>query len=158
MQISNIQLGEDVVVDPTTSINNVKLCDRVKISKFCSIYGGTNNILEIGKETYIGMFTIINGYADMITIGNNVSIAQGVNIMANSGPNASGLMQAYFPLISGKVKIGNHSWIGANVVIMPGVVLEEFCVVAANSFVNKSFPAYSVIGGNPAKLIKKLKL
>jgi acetyltransferase-like isoleucine patch superfamily enzyme len=39
---------------------------------------------------------------------------------------------------------------------MPNVYLGKFCVVAANSFVNKSFPDRSVIGGNPAKLLKTL--
>jgi galactoside O-acetyltransferase len=39
---------------------------------------------------------------------------------------------------------------------MPGVFLGDFCVVAANSFVNKSFEAYSIIGGSPAVLIRKL--
>lgn len=157
MQISNIQLGDEVVIDPTSSINNIKVGDRVKIAKHCSIYGASKNILEIGDESYIGMFTVINGYANKITIGNNVSIAQGVNIMADSGPNASKLMQKFFPLISEGVKIGSHTWIGANAVIMPGVELGEFCVVAANSFVNCSFPSYSVVGGTPARLIKTIK-
>lgn len=39
MEISNILLGEHVVVDPSTSLNNVELGDGVKISKFCSIFG-----------------------------------------------------------------------------------------------------------------------
>lgn len=77
--------------------------------------------------------------------------------MTDSGPNASKEMQKFFPLIKGPVSIGDHSWIGANSVIMPNVKLGKFCVVAANSFVNKSFPDYSVIGGNPARLIKTLK-
>ncbi|MFI5451845.1 acyltransferase [Pedobacter sp. UC225_61] len=156
MQISNIQLGKEVVVDTTSSINNVILGDRVKVAKYCSIYGSPNCILEIGEGSYVGMFTIINGYAAKITIGKKVSIAQNVNIMADSGPNASEQMQAKFPLITGPVKIGDHSWIGANAIIMPGVELGEFCVVAANSFVNRSFPANCVIGGSPAKVIKKL--
>ena len=157
MRISNIQLGKDVFVDSTSSINNVSLGDNVKIAKYCSIYGAEENILIIGSGTYVGMFTLINGFAEKIKIGSNVSIAQHVNIMADSGPNASELMQKYFPLVSGPVIIGDHSWIGANSVIMPGVELGEFCVVAANSFVNKSFPPYSVIGGNPAKIIKRLE-
>jgi acetyltransferase-like isoleucine patch superfamily enzyme len=102
------------------------------------------------------MFSIVNGFAAKVIIGHNVSIAQNVNIMADSGPNASPLMQQYYPLITGSVTIGDHSWIGANAIIMPGVELGDFCVVAANSFVNKSFPSGSVIGGNPAKLLRTL--
>jgi acetyltransferase-like isoleucine patch superfamily enzyme len=156
MKLSNIFLGENVVIDPSSSINNVKIADNVKIAKLCSIYGSENNQLEIGKNSYIGMFSILNGFRRKLMIGEYVSIAQNVNIMTDSGPNASEEMQKIFPLIEGEVSIGNHSWLGANVVIMPGVQLGKFCVVAANSFVNKSFPDYSMIGGNPAKLIKTL--
>ena len=157
MITSNIHLGEEVNIDPTTSINNVIIGNQVKIAKYCSIFGSANEPLEIGDNSYIGMFSIVNGYAAKVTIGKNVSIAQRVNIMVDSGPNASPLMQQYYPLIKGSVKIGDHSWIGANSIIMPGVELGEFCVVAANSFVDKSFPAYSVVGGNPAKLIKRIE-
>lgn len=156
MKISNIYLGNNVIIDPTSSVNNVKIADNVKIAKLCSIYGSENNQLEIGKESYIGMFSILNGFRKKLTIGEHVSIAQNVNIMTDSGPNASEEMQKIFPLIEGEVSIGDHSWIGANTIIMPGTILGKFCVVAANSFVNKSFPDYSVIGGNPAKLIKTL--
>ncbi|SHE69947.1 acyltransferase [Chryseobacterium takakiae] len=156
MKTSNISLGENVVIDPSTTINNVKIADHVKIAKFCSIYGSETHQLEIGKRSYIGMFSILNGYRKKLRIGESVSIAQNVNIMTDSGPNASEEMQKIFPVTEDEVSVGDHSWIGANVVIMPGVHLGKFCVVAANSFVNKSFPDYSMIGGNPAKLIKKL--
>ena len=158
MILSNINLGEDVYIDPTSSINNVKIAAGVKVAKRCSLFGSENNILEIGKDSYVGMNTIINGFRGKVTIGEHVSIAQSVNIMGDSGPNASKEMQEFFPLLQGDIKIGDHCWIGTNSVIMPQVELGEFCVVAANSFVNQSFGPYSVIGGNPAKLIKKLKL
>ena len=156
MITSNIQLGENVSIDPATSVNNVTIGNHVKIAKYCSIYGSTDYPLEIGDHSYVGMLSIINGFAAKVIVGKNVSIAQRVNIMADSGPNASPEMQQYYPLIKGNITIGDHSWIGANAIIMPGVELGEFCVVAANSFVDKSFPPYSVIGGSPAKLLKKL--
>src|SRR5665648_547288 len=156
MIISNIQLGKNINVDNSSSINNIKIGNNVKIAKRCSLYGSINNILEIGKNTYIGMNTIINGYAAKVKIGEHVSIAQSVNIMSDSGPNASKKMQKIFPLIKGEVNIDDNSWIGANSVIMPNVHLGKYCVVAANSFVNKSFDSYSVIGGNPARLLRKL--
>jgi ubiquinone/menaquinone biosynthesis C-methylase UbiE len=74
--------------------------------------------------------------------------------MVDSGPNASPGMMKIFPIVKGPVTIGNDSWIGANSIIMPNVTLGEFCVVASNSFVNKSFPPFSIIGGTPARLIR----
>ncbi|PRY53672.1 galactoside O-acetyltransferase [Arcticibacter pallidicorallinus] len=154
MKVSNLKIEENVIIDDTSSINNVHIAADVKIAKFCSIYGAEKNILEIGAGTYIGMFTVINGFSAKIRIGCNVSIASGVNIMADSGPNASEILQRVYPLMKDSVTIGDHCWIGANAVIMPGVQLGDYCVVAANSFVNQSFPSGSVIGGTPAKLIK----
>lgn len=125
MELSNIILGTNVVVHPTSSINNVKLLDGVKIAKQCSLFGSKDNILEIGENTYVGMHTIINGFKDKIIIGNHVSIAQSVNIMSDSGPNASKEMQKFFPLTHGSINIGNHCWIGANSIIMPTSVLSR---------------------------------
>jgi len=153
MITSNIHLGEEVNIDPTTSINNVTIGNRVKIAKYCSIFGSAEHLMEIGDNSIIAMFSMINGFAAKVVIGKNVSISQRVTVMTDSGPNASPLMLRFFPLKTGSVKIGDHSWIGAHTIIMPGVELGEFCVVAAGSFVDKSFPAGSVIGGNPAKLI-----
>ena len=154
MKFANINLGRDVEIDTSSSINNVIIGDRVKIAKRCSIYGGPDNQLEIGANSYIGMNTLINGFASKVIIGENVSIAQNVNIMADSGPNASPAMQKVFPIEKGPVNIGHNSWIGASAVIMPNVTLGEYCIVAANSYVSKSFPAFSIVGGNPAKLIR----
>ena len=154
MKFANIILGVNIEIDPSTSINNVNINDGVKIAKRCSIFGGPDNQLEVGSNTYIGMNCIINGFAARLVIGENVSIAQNVNIMTDSGPNASPALQRIFPLEKGAVNVGNGCWIGASAIIMPNVNLGEYCIVAANSYVNKSYPPFSIIGGSPAKLIR----
>ena len=52
------------------------------------------------------------------------------------------------------VIIGSDVWIGARSIILPGVTIGEGSVIAAGSVVTKSVDKYSVVGGNPAKLIK----
>lgn len=156
MIFENIILGKNVQIDPSSTINNVEIGDNVKIAKYCSIYGGPHNLLKIGANSYVGMMTILNGYSFELIIGQNVSIAQGVNMMTDSGPNASPFLQKIFPILKGSIHIGDHSWVGTQAIIMPGVNLGKFCVVAANSFVNSSFPDFCVIGGSPARLIRYL--
>lgn len=51
-------------------------------------------------------------------------------------------------------RIGNDCWIGAHAVILPGVSVEDHSVVGAGSVVTKNVPAWSVVAGNPAKVIK----
>lgn len=156
MITSNINLGENVIIDTTASINNVNIGSNTKIAGNVKIFGSAQNLLEMGNECYVGPYSIIEGFNAKVIIGNNVSFAQNVNLMSGSGPNASPLLQKIFPIIKGEVKIGDNSWIGASSIIMPDVTLGKFCIVAANSYVNKSFPDYSIIGGTPAKLIRTL--
>jgi chloramphenicol O-acetyltransferase type B len=59
------------------------------------------------------------------------------------------------PTTKGDVVIGNDVWIGSNVTIMSGVQIGDGVVIAANSHVVRNAAPYSIIGGNPAQLIKK---
>lgn len=158
MEISNIILGTNVKVDPTTSLNNVSLADNVKISKHCSVFGSPDHVVEIGEGSYVGMFSILNGFSAPLKIGKKVSIAQNVNIMTDSGPNASDVMQRVYPIVKGPVTIEDHAWIGAGVIIGPGITIGKCSIVGANSFVTTNIDSYSVYAGNPAILIKRINI
>ena len=58
------------------------------------------------------------------------------------------------PFPGSEIIIGNDVWIGSNVTIMSGVIIGDGAVIANNSHVVKSCDPYSIVGGNPAKLIK----
>lgn len=60
-------------------------------------------------------------------------------------------------LLTGSIRVCKGAWIGANSTILKGVTIGENSVVAAGSVVTKDVPPFSVVGGIPAKIIKKLK-
>lgn len=55
------------------------------------------------------------------------------------------------------IMIEDDVWIGARAIILPGVKIGKGCIIGAGAVVTKSFDDYSVIGGNPAKLLKLRK-
>jgi acetyltransferase-like isoleucine patch superfamily enzyme len=156
MKVSNITLGKDVRVDPSSNINNIKIGDNTKIAANVTVFGAEQHQLEIGSNCYIGPKCLIEGFNAKVIIGDHVSFAQNINLMSGSGPNASEKMQRVFPVKKGGVTIGDHTWIGASAIIMPNLSIGRFCIVAANSFVNQSFDDYSIVGGSPARLIRFL--
>lgn len=154
MIISNINIGNNVEIDTTADFNNCILGDNVRIRKYCSVFGSREHPVVIGNSTKISMMSTINGYDSQLKIGERCSISQNVHIMTGTGPSSSYKLMRLYPVIKGPVNIGNDCWIGAGSIISPNVNLGEFCIVAANSFVKHSFPPYSIIGGNPARLIR----
>lgn len=88
-----------------------------------------------------------------IKLGRGVWIARGCAIItSNHDPED---LDAH--LEPEDVVIGDHCWLGSNVVVMPGVVLGPHTVVGANAVVTKSFPeGHCVIGGVPAKVIRRM--
>ena len=93
---------------------------------------------------------------DEITIGDGCVLSEHVyitDLMHGLHPDQGLIMQQ--PLQSkGPVRIGSGCFLGYRAAIMPGVTLGDHCVVGANSVVTKSFPAYSMLVGSPARLVR----
>lgn len=157
MKTSNIYLKENVEIAEGTTINNISIGNDVKISKNCILFGSEKNLLEIGDNTYFAVGCLVNGYKQKIKIGKNVSIGPNVTILSDSGPNRSEKLKKIFPVIEGDIIIGDDCWLGMNCMIMPGIKLGNCCIIAAGSFVNQSFPDFSVVAGSPAKLVRSIK-
>lgn len=100
--------------------------------------------------------------AHTIQIGNNVLTGRWVTISDNSHGNTDFENLQVSPSerklsIKGPVIIGNNVWIGDKATILSGVSIGEGSVIGANSVITKSIPPYSVVAGNPAKIIKILR-
>lgn len=55
------------------------------------------------------------------------------------------------------VEMGDNCFVGAGAIILPGTTIGNYCIVGAGAVVKGTFPDYSVIAGNPAKIIKMIK-
>ena len=108
--------------------------------------------IEIGNRVYVGRFAYLVAI-DSIRIEDGCVLSECVYITDNFHPERGPIMDQ--PLESkGPVHIGRNCFIGFRACIMPGVSLGEHCVVGANSVVTRSFPAYSMVAGCPAKILK----
>lgn len=113
---------------------------------------GWRNIVA-GVETSPGIMPgcYIQGIGT-IEIGDYTQIGPGVGII--SANHAKNDLREHDPT---HVKIGAYSWLGMGCIVLPGVTLGDFTIVAAGSVVTKSFEdGYCVIAGNPARLVRKL--
>lgn len=124
------------------------------------------HLVSVGEYSY-GLIDVYPYYADGegLTVGKYCSIAKGVKFILGGNHNIKSLMT--FPVrnkfvdshmidsyTKGRIVLEDDVWIGVGVRVLSGVRLGQGCVVAAGSVVTKSFPPFSVIGGNPAKIIK----
>ncbi|MDR1543308.1 MAG: hypothetical protein LBS50_02650 [Prevotellaceae bacterium] len=91
---------------------------------------------------------------DKITIGEKCCIGKDVYLLTGSHDINSSI----FEYKNRPIIIGSNTWIATGSYILPNVKIGEYCVVAAKSMVNKSFGNNSVVGGNPAKFIKKREI
>lgn len=113
--------------------------------------------LKIGQDCFIADETLIDLY-DQVILENQVTIAQRVTILTHLNVGYSDHpLQKYFPKTSKPVVFRSGCVIGASSTILPGVTVGRESFVAAGSVVTKSVPAYTLVAGVPAKVIRKIK-
>lgn len=127
---------------------------KAKIAKGC-VFSGHSVITE---NAQIGAFTY--GYNVNINnsiIGEYCSLAPDIKVGLDEHPldEISTHPHFYKKIVQKKAVIGNHVWIGANAVILCGVVINNNAVIAAGAVVNKNVDDYVIVGGVPAKEIGK---
>lgn len=137
--IKNIQVGEYTYYDGQNFTSRVThhydfLGDKLIIGKFC----------QIGHNVEF----IMNGANHQM---NNVSTYP-FYIFKGWEQNPPKMNDLPF---KGDTIVGNDVWIGQNAVILPGVHIDDGCIIGANSVVGSDIPPYSVVVGNPAKVIRK---
>lgn len=123
------------------------------------LYELTN--VPIGEGTVLNVgVTIYDEYRGLVTFGQRVAVASGVTIVAASGPNNSRL--ADIPYVrdrltqSEPITIEDDVWIGANAVILPGIVVGKGSIIGAGAVVTENVPPGVVVAGIPARVVRSL--
>ncbi len=127
-----------------------------KVYAFGAFRVGKYKNVKVGNFTKINQGVYIQGLYNT-EIGEYVVLSRGVMIF-DSGLDITSMSSNGFTLhVESFVKIKNNVWVGAGAIILPGVTIHENSVIAAGSIVTKDVPPNTIVGGNPAKIIKSIK-
>lgn len=132
--------------------NNFQLGSESTIEDFTTINNGVGDVI-IGDRTRIGLGNTLIG---PITIGNDIMLAQNI-VMSGLNHGYEDITKSIHdqPVTTAQITIEDQAWIGANAIIVAGITVGKHAVVAAGSVVTKDVPAFSIVAGNPAKLMKQ---
>jgi UDP-2-acetamido-3-amino-2,3-dideoxy-glucuronate N-acetyltransferase len=148
---------------------DVKLGQGVKLSKFINLYG-----CQIGDDSKIGAFVEIQKNASVgrnckisshtficegVTIEDEVFVGHGVTFINDSYPRAtteSGGLQTEADWKVERTRVGKGASIGSGATILSNVEIGEKALIGAGSVVTKNVPAYAVVAGNPARVLRFL--
>lgn len=122
------------------------------IEDYATVNNGMGGV-HIGARTFVGIANVLIG---PLRIGDDVIIAQNVVFSGlNHGYTDVLLPIKDQPCTTAEIVVEDAAWIGANAVVTAGVRIGRHAVVAGGSVVTKDVPPYSVVGGNPARVLKQ---
>lgn len=138
------------IVEYLSKITGRKVDDSTRV--FLPFYTDYGKNIKLGKNVFINSCCQFQDQGG-ITIGNDTNIGPKVVIATiNHGFAAEDRHTNYLA----PVNIGNYVWIGASVVILPGVTIGDNAIIGAGAVVTKDVEANTIVGGVPAKFIKKI--
>lgn len=160
-----IKCGKNLNLQENSSINalsqgGVEIGDNFTLGKFAMIectgvLRNVGNSLKIGNNVGVNHYCFIGVRGDIV-IGDNVIFGPRVSIFSEdhnfSDPKTPIKHQG---VTKSTTVIGSDVWLGAGCMVMSGVKIGDGCVIAAGAVVTKDVEPYSVVGGVPAKFLKK---
>ena len=114
----------------------------------------------VGKNVYFSGNSVItqNFVYDRgkLVLGDRVAVGPSVLFILVSHPNASRIRNLMANDKGNEIIVGNDVWIGGGAIILPGVTIGEGAVVGAGAVVTKDVASYTIVAGNPAKVIRTI--
>ena len=155
------EFGSNSVISPPVRIegvNRIAVGSRVYLDSRCWLHvegDGQGVAIEIGDGSSIGSYAVISA-AQSIRIGKFVAFAPNVYISDHSHNFANPDLPVHDQGVTRirPVEVGDHSWLGQNAVVLPGVRIGRGAVVGANSVVNIDVPDGGVAVGVPARVVR----
>ena len=117
----------------------------------CKIWAPWN--LKLGHNAWLGPNVICYNQA-LVTLEDNVTVSQ-YSYLCTAGHKTDSLNEQDSGLIVAPIKIRNGAWIGTRAYINMGVEIGEYAIIGATASVYKDVEPWTVVGGNPARFIKK---
>jgi len=152
-QISaDVKLGKDVRIYPFTNLYGCEIGDEVKIGTFVEIQKGA----KIGKRCKISSHTFI---CEGVTLEEDVFIGHNVTFINDLYPratNSNGQLQTENDWICETTLVKRGASIGSSVTLLCGITVGECAIVGAGSVVTRNVPAYTIVAGNPARIMKEI--
>lgn len=139
---------------------NIVVGDFTYYDDFEDVYNFEKNVKYhfdfIGDKLIIGKFCMIaSGATFIMNGGNHLTEAISAYPFAIFGDDWANAMDGKNYPHKGDTIIGNDVWIGHNATIMPGVTVCDGAIISTNATVTKNVEPYTIVGGNPAKPIRK---
>ena len=117
----------------------------------CRIWAPWN--LQMGHNAWLGPYTICYNQA-LIALDDDVTVSQ-YAYLCTAGHTTDGINRNASGLVVAPIRLKKAAWVGTRAYIGMGVDVGEYAIVGATASVYKDVDAYTVVGGNPAKVIKK---
>ncbi|RYU93726.1 acyltransferase [Emticicia agri] len=173
---NKVKTNGEVVFYNSTQIKNFQLSKvKISIGNKTHIRGELQvfrfgGIIKIGERCFVGENSRIWS-SSSVSIGNDVLISHNVHIVDTNAHELNHLERAdgFFKIITvghpidkpnindAPIILGDFVWINFNSIILKGVTVGEGAIIAAGSVVTRDVPPFTLVGGNPAKIIKYLK-
>ena len=111
---------------------------------------------KLGKNVFINFNSVFLDTC-LITIGDRTLVGPNVSFYSGTHPLNPGVRDGTRgPELGKEIHVGEDCWIGGNVVILPGITIGKGSVVGAGSVVTKSVPDFTIVAGNPARIIREV--